>query len=211
MPYHYEALESRLLLTATAAQHGKTLVVTGDGADDVVAFVATDEVGTVSVILAEGGDPITFTGVKNIKVDLKGGDDFLLFDELGFEVAGKITVKTGAGDDEVNFRNFADITCKKLVIDLGDGNDSSFGNVFAVHGDLIVKGGNGQDEVIYGLNVDVQLDGRVNINLGSGNDSLLLLGTVGAKSKANGGSGQDLFDVSQDATIKLKNFEEPLV
>lgn len=108
-----ERLEPRQLLAgdvSASVVHG-TLFITGDNADNFVEvfgsgtpgqFVVegfTDNHG-VNTTINHSSNPQSFSGVTNISVSLKKGDDF-----FGFEqgtVAGNLSIDMGDGNDEVN-------------------------------------------------------------------------------------------------------------
>src|SRR5262249_52993854 len=109
-----ELLEARELLAGdvSASVVRGTLTLTGDNRDNFVEIFGT---GTPGQFVVEGftdnqgvnttinhhTGQLTFNGVTNISVSLKGGDDF-----FGFEsgnVAGNVNVDMGDGDDETNF------------------------------------------------------------------------------------------------------------
>jgi len=87
-----ETLEDRCCPSVTVQQHGDTLRIRGDDAPDTVAIVATYGIVTVNANPGQtsgtggqttGGQLNTFFGIKKIDVDLKGGNDAVIFETGG--------------------------------------------------------------------------------------------------------------------------------
>jgi len=75
-----EALEDRCCPSVTVLQDGDTLRIRGNDAPDTVAIVATYGIVTVN---ANGGQLNSFFGIKNIDIDLEGGNDAVIFETGG--------------------------------------------------------------------------------------------------------------------------------
>src|SRR5688572_25729502 len=73
-----ESLERRLFLACDISFEEGQLVVSGDGADNVVAITA-DGAGGVTVT-CDGGEAETFADVEGITVDLGKGNDAATID-----------------------------------------------------------------------------------------------------------------------------------
>ncbi len=103
------AVLARLVLVAAAGaggaraatsvvQSGATLSIRGDAAANTVLVTGQSFVGRVAVRI-DGGDVLEFAAVRDVRVDLKGGDDRVSF--LGVRIGGSVSVRGGAGADEV--------------------------------------------------------------------------------------------------------------
>jgi hypothetical protein len=90
----------------TIEQGKKGLVITGDGASDVVVVNGLGATGAVEVwvnaVLVD-----SFVGVGDIKVKMGGGDDFL--DLAGIHIGGALIIDLGAGDDVLDLDDTPDI------------------------------------------------------------------------------------------------------
>ncbi|MBS0203648.1 MAG: LEPR-XLL domain-containing protein [Planctomycetes bacterium] len=147
----FEALEDRILLAGdvSAVLQGSTLYIVGDSAGNDVN-IGQDDLGNITVQGADGtsinhdssGNPLAFSGVKNISVFLDGGDDRLIIggedeaaetdvtsaeeegDEEGpkLSLAGSLTVLTGSGDDVVRM-SFTQVQGNVTILTDG-GNDA---------------------------------------------------------------------------------------
>ena len=96
---HLEALEPRLLLSASAMVDSGMLTVTGDAAaNDVVQIEQTAETATGVIIslTLDGGAAQTFTDITAITVDAAGGDDTIT---LLSPIRVAATIDGGTGDD----------------------------------------------------------------------------------------------------------------
>lgn len=178
---------------------GKTTVRAGDGNDTVRAVGVNSE--DLTVDLGDGSDHFVTsgssadiaitgsgTGAKtlqingpvtgNISVEVGDGNDTL--SAAGQTLKGSFNL--GGGKDSVNASQLQD-----AVINLGDGNDHVN---FAYSDNSSVYGGSGNDTV------DVRGTGTVNntfVDLGEGNDSLIVALTAGEMSIASG-EGKDTLD-----------------
>lgn len=103
MSFHFEQLESRLLLAASIKHKGKNLIINGSDDAETIRIVGTGTVGEVQVDLngdgdlADEGEATVYTGVKNIKVNGKGGNDSVTVENVNIE--GNLSFKGGKGDD----------------------------------------------------------------------------------------------------------------
>jgi hypothetical protein len=147
----FEALEDRILLAGdvSAVLQGSTLYIIGDSAGNDVN-IGQDDLGNITVQGTDGtsinhdssGNPLVFSGVKNISASLDGGDDRLIIggedetaetgvtaaeeeaDEEGpkLSLAGCLTVATGSGDDVVRM-SFTQVQGNVTILTDG-GNDA---------------------------------------------------------------------------------------
>lgn len=92
-----ESLETRRVPAASATMIGSTLVVNGTEGNDNIQVGGLDT-GNISVQI-NGGQGLSFHGVKNIKIDAKGGNDRIT---VAAAVTGDLEVKAGSGDDSLN-------------------------------------------------------------------------------------------------------------
>lgn len=79
-----EALEDRCCPSVTVQQHGDTLEIQGDNANNVVAVVATFGIVTVN---ANGGQLNSFFGIENIEINLGSGNDAVIFETGGVQAS----------------------------------------------------------------------------------------------------------------------------
>jgi hypothetical protein len=218
MNFAVERLESRMLLAASI--NGKNLVIDGTDGDDLIVIQGTGTPGEVEVSFDDGATfSAPFSGFKNIKVNLKGGDDYLFINSgVGVEVAitGNLTIKGGDGDDQTALAgsyggnvksdlgagndvvyegNGNLVVGKNLSIKLGDGNDDVDPHQdITVGGNVKIDAGDGDDRVTNHAGTYTYNGRRVSIDMGDGeNDELDLGGDVmtGARTKVvlNGGDG----------------------
>ena len=192
--FDFERLEQRQLLAVNVTQSGGTLNIVGDAAHDAVrvdgsgqvagtvqVFVDTDNDGTVDTLFG------TFTGVANIKIDSKSGDDAVCVDDV--QITGNLTIKTGDGGDCVILYDSS--VGGKVSISTGDGNDLLLFNYSTVLGSATVNTGKGDDHMKC---INSTISGKLNVKLGDGDDSFDLYdNSVAAGSKVNAGKGNDLF------------------
>ena len=175
---HLEALESRLLLNGdvTAVIAGGCLKITGDAqANDVII----EDTGTPNQVRVRTGasvttingaaGPVVLDGLtKDVKIDLKAGDDVLELTSL--TVARNAKIKGGSGDNQVTV------------------DDTT------VVGDLCVKGSSGADTV--NLVNGTAVGGDTTINLGNGDNALGLTDTaVIGRTTVKAGTGDDTVTV----------------
>ncbi|MEZ6055932.1 MAG: hypothetical protein R3C01_04435 [Planctomycetaceae bacterium] len=183
-PERIETLESRLLLAGnvTAVLKGSTLVITGDAAGNSILVTETDD----HAFSVQGRDTsvngvvdglATFEGVSNIKIDLKGGNDFFsMMGDLHAELKS-VSVKLGDGDDDaasvINggsgtiYAGIHKMRIAKLTVDTGDGDDTFVLAGSQINKSLNAKSGDGDDVVTISSNI---ISGKVAVNTGNGND-----------------------------------------
>jgi hypothetical protein len=208
MKFAVERLENRVLLAASIK--GKNLVVDGtDGADDIV-LQGTGTPGEVEVSF-DGGTTFSapFSGFKNIKINLFGGDDDLnlnngLANALPITITGNLTIKAGDGDDAVEF---AGSYGGNVKIDLGAGDDFAqedavFDNNLIVGKNFSIKGGDGNDDYVPFQVITV--GGNVKVDMGDGDDEVDLdvLGDFtinGRRISVKMGDGDDFLQIADTA------------
>lgn len=179
MNYLFEKLEDRCLLAGniSAVQKGSTLIITGDNDGNLVSVYGTGGNITVTgfdTTLNGSTLPLEFSGVENLKVNLKNGNNSFSIGDLGnCSLDGYLKIKTGKGNDLINtgdgHQNFLTVIGGKVSVNVGSGNDFV-----------------GIDSTTF--------NNSVNLKLGAGNDTI---GTTGnnffnhKKVTINGGKGTD--------------------
>jgi hypothetical protein len=212
-----ERLEERTLMAANVTQSGGTLTITGDNSDDAVLLVGNGT-GEVEVFVDTDGDGSidsslgTFTGVQNIKLNTKGGDDAIGLEAV--EIAGSLDIKTGGGGDGVIMGDM--VVGGATSLNTGAGSDLIFaGGEFA--GAMNVKTGGGNDVFLL---FESSVSGKLDVNMGGGDDLVAIdetSVTLGGAVSLNGAGGDDLLvgDAAADLEQQLdqlgasvKRFEE---
>jgi len=172
---------------------GSTLIITGDrDADDLT--VSGGALGEVFVTDSQGTEIDSFSGIRNIDIDLLGGRDLLTLNNLALD-GGVVSARLGADEDDVVVLGLIDADLildgetEDDFIDLGRGvtvtgdldvygglrNDFINLNGAGVQGNLWVDAQAGDDELLYdGLVVD----GRSRIDLGVGHDNAAGTGAI---------------------------------
>jgi hypothetical protein len=209
MNFSFEQLEERVLLAASVSQSGTTLTINGSNAADDVT-IETTATGDVTVTDNTTGDSFDFTGVVNIVVNGKNGNDLITVGELDLG-GGRITINGGNGNDEAVF--IGDVTAR-VVINGNNGNDVIDFDGISVFDNVQIKAGSGNDLVdmdgsFFGGNVgidmengndnvtydNVEIDGYFHLKLGAGNDSTLGAGsTFHGTVHIEGGAGDDVIN-----------------
>ncbi|MEX0613839.1 MAG: hypothetical protein WD229_17105, partial [Pirellulales bacterium] len=108
----FESLEQRQLLAGDVVLNvvDGNLTIQGDALDNKIMVTAGAEAGSfvitgldTTTVHEEGQpattDPVTVTGVKNIRAALGEGNDLIAV--VGANVRGRLGIRTGAGDDRV--------------------------------------------------------------------------------------------------------------
>ncbi|MCS6896953.1 MAG: hypothetical protein NZM29_03185, partial [Nitrospira sp.] len=139
--------------------------------------------GNNQVILGDTTGAVQLT--KNVKVKTGAGDD--LFEMYRVLVTGTCTINTGAGGDAIRFEYGSTFT-GFVMVDSGAGDDllqagfqTGAPSTTNFNGGLIAKLGDGNDELLLGLDP------------GAGGDANSLA-NFGAASIIDGGTGLNLFD-----------------
>jgi len=210
-----------------AVLEGDTLTITGDDANNQIAIYAGDTAGDVIVaggtdddgetLINDTADPATFTGVTNVVLDLKGGDDTAVVTNL--DLSGDLTADLGDGDDQLVINGTAqnadgdDDDGEEIDDDSEDdaasiitlnGNAELVAGAVSIGGDVSVTGGAGSDSVVASSATvagDVTIDGEDGRDLLSISDA-----TIGGSLTANMGAGDDSVavvssDITGDVTV----------
>lgn len=227
IPLSCERLEDRLPLAGniTATVSGNTLKLTGDveanvltiqaDAADETKFTVSSSTGTINTTIAQGTDFSTPTGVKNITIDLREGDDRVIFgnDVKPIVVQGNVTIKGGAGANDVVG---TDLTVQKNLSITNGANpagsdDSEFINL-NVGGSVTVKNGDGDSDTEFFRNSagDSTIGGNLSVTNGVGVDYFYLIDTnvsgnvtvKNGKMAANGVAGETEIYNDQNTTAR---------
>ena len=150
--FQVESLEQRRLMAVDVDVVGSTLRVQGDGADDIVQVFGNESEGAVGVRIGTD-DPVHFTGIRSVRIDLQGGDDALTVS--GLQIADDLDVRTGDGADSFYMNNEPPYT-SFVDVQIGDdvrvnmGNDvgdrvvwqtlPDFGKFIRVEDDVTIRG-----------------------------------------------------------------------
>jgi uncharacterized protein YjbI with pentapeptide repeats len=98
-----ETLEDRCLLAVSVSQVGGTLIVTGDGRANNVSITDRGTASAGNITVSIDGNTLTATsGVTDIQVNTKGGNDKVVYNHVGILVGGavrQVNVNLGAGND----------------------------------------------------------------------------------------------------------------
>lgn len=240
----FETLENRSLLAGNvvAVQTGGMLTILGDEqangvniiydvATNTHRVVGTDAGGSPTAINGETAPttPATFSGVKNVHIRLGDGDDRLDFgaaDKVYSEVAKKLTIEMGAGNDEVTLGRAGNApgaasdvrhwlyVRKGIYVDLGAGDDELAIANLKTGKSLIIVAGEGNDNVDFATEFTptgateptlfpVVIRGNFHIDMGGGNDELKVLhAIVGQHLRVRDTSGPALVSITDVAVDK---------
>lgn len=212
MPLEFERLEQRQLLAGniSAAMKGSTLTLSGDAESNGIiinetadgAFVV-DGIGTS--INGVFGIAV-FDGVKNIKVDLKDGDDSFYFSGQNQTSLGRVSIKLGDGNDgspgifygDQFLSGISGMRVNTLSLDCGNGDDAIDISTSQISKSLKIKGGNGNDNISLLSNV---ITGKTSAKMGNGDDIINVSAFGGAATftrlvNLNLGGGDDIVNIS---------------
>ncbi len=208
LEFDVDQLESRRMLAGNVAAsitNAGDLVITGDNSDNVVSVtfsenevVVTGKDGTL--ILGEAAQTLAIeSGLRDIKIRMKGGDDFVAIDGSGASTFRNAKVAMGSGADSFVFGYV--VLTGNASISLGSArNEASQAATFSfstIGGNLKVSGSSAEDVVTF--NFGVSVGAKTKINLSGGDDSLHInYSSVSFSGSvfANGGAGDD--DVVED-------------
>ena len=145
-----ESLEARLLLSGnvTAEVIGGSLVVTGDGADNMINIEQTglgagefriDRDGSGTTINGTLADVIVGGVTKDVKINMGDGHDMVHVRDS--DVARDVVYKGGDGDDF--FDIYDSEVGRHLKINSNDGNDTAIVDESDAFGDILINNGDG--------------------------------------------------------------------
>ena len=197
-----ESLETREVLAGNVnvVLSGHNLTITGDESANTIAITQTTATKTVRVegrftnIFLNGGGSAAFQEINvadfaklNVKIVTKEGFDFLTIGQaVGDRVTfAKLTIDTGAGSDGVAMQRVDVTGAGTNQITLGKNSEVDADNLNIVEsgfaGDLKVRSGDGDDQVLVVTNTNVA--GKLDIDCFKGNDAVAVQnGTHGAVS-----------------------------
>jgi hypothetical protein len=207
-----EVLESRLPLAGNvvAVQHGANLYLDGDDDFNHLWITGSGEGSFVVEALAtnlngQWGATLSFSGVANIYMNLRGGDDRAAFVQT--KLPGTFVFRGGDGNDDLRFDWGAvgDHSFGRFMAFLGAGDDtiSALGEKsFTVRQSFVVHGGPGNNWIDLRAEVSVTL-GSVAIVGGVNNDYVQLgQGLLNTRSIVMiGGAGDNSLAISPGANI----------
>lgn len=157
-----------------------------------------------------GAADVPFTGVIHIVLDLKEGNDFVVF-KGGFEIAGDLTYKGGEGGNGLNLDGDGG-TSKLRNLTFTNGNGVE--NIAFLDGNTIITGsvtintGTGGSNINIGFNLtdDVTIAGNLNITCGAGSDNINFFGddlNIGGTVTIKGGSGDNSVRFNYDNSLVI--------
>jgi hypothetical protein len=245
-PLSLELLESRMPLAGDISVQvsGGNLIIKGDNGDNDIAIVQT-AAGEFTITGNDGeqfkvngaaavAGPVNVTGVtKDIKIDLKKGDDSVALTGLGVGtvLAKNVQVNTGAGADVVLVSSgdlsgklqidthasdkptdnddvdIVDLTVARNVsVNTGKGDDDVLLSGGSVAGSVFIKTGHDNDEVI--VENAQQVTGKLYINTGDGKgggDIVRIRGAsvVSGNLNIHTGKGDDLVEIDEATGAKV--------
>jgi hypothetical protein len=210
----FENLEKRLLLAAmnnvTVRVDGSTLIITGD---NVANQVALTQVGGVFNVMGQGGTTINGQatavaypfpggrrGIKDVKIDLKAGDDILtvgthtpaptVLPPISAHILGKLEINMGAGDDTVGIASTQVDGDTKINAGADVVNGDLVAIVFSQFGrnlEVNMPGTHGESFAIAGSSVRKEVE----LKTGAGADSALFFGLTCDELNVETGGGND--------------------
>ncbi len=182
------------MLSVTPSMVGDKLVVNGDNyANTIVVTMnpATSTAPQSAVVMAEG-KTWKFACVNNLKIDARGGNDYVEVRGKGFKSYKGVEVLGGDGNDRINFTNLY----LQGGTSFGDGLNGD-DKLYASPSGSQLEGGWGNDS-LYGGNAGDYLlgnEGNDYITGNGGHDRLL--GEAGCD-YLHGGDGNDMLDGGAD-------------
>lgn len=204
----FEILERRLMLdgTVTVSLSATGLLsITGDAQNNTVVVEQIDQNYVISsptndTIVYQNNTPgeIPIGQVRNIRVDLRDGDDLFAFGGMGSdapqsEVRGSLTVRMGNGADRVDIN--AALIRNSLTIDTGRGSDAVVVTNSTVQRNLDLSTGLAVDLVFLG---GVTVFNNARVDTAGSNDFVNTLGLLaGNRLDVQTGSGDDTFLASR--------------
>ncbi len=215
-PWIAFALASVLPAASAAASvsvklRGSTLVVAGDAGDDVVVIDGQESFSKL-VVSVNGISFGNFVGVRNVRVNTKGGNDSVFV--AAIEIGGNLSISTGTGDDTVEIDPFDLVTTEVFIggdasLSLGGqaGDNVSIHEAFdqsvTIGGNLRIRNaanvridgfGTGSDSDALDIRIggDLVIDTRVATGLGVGQFTVLLEEVdVGGRFRLRGANDPD--------------------
>lgn len=151
LSFSVERLEQRKMMAADVSVSGSTLHIKGDSTDEYIQVAGTGSEG--SVFVRQNNEDTFFNGIRNVKVDLRGGDDRLIV--AGIQIENDLHVKMGDGADyfllsvEPPVTDFIDVVIgDDVIVDMGNDvrdeihwrTKDGVGQLIAVGDDVTLRG-----------------------------------------------------------------------
>ncbi len=151
------SLATKAVNIVYAAKVGTSLQIVGITGDDILNVISATTAGTSVQVFMNGTDQGTFSGMKDIVVQTRGGNDLVVFGAANNRYLKlPVFVDAGAGIDKVNLGG---VMASTVVIG-GDGNDTLIGG----KGRDIMIGGLGRDAISGGDGDDLLIAGRTSFD-----------------------------------------------
>jgi hypothetical protein len=199
-----EPLEDRSVPAVSATISSGTLLVTGSATNpgDTIAITQT-ATGTFAV--TDGSTPVTVQGsdlVDSVAVRLGRTSDTVTIDLGGFTLAGSVTASLGGGTDSLAVANGT--IGGDLLVRGGPARDTvTVADGLTVNGSLAVATAGGNDTVTVGA---AMIAGSATFDLAGGDDTLTFQATVGTGTgrvlDVDAGSGNDTVQLLSPASIQ---------
>ncbi len=210
-----EALEARWCpSSAGISQNGTTLVIQGDGANNIITVSDNGQGGvSASITLANGSKSVSATGITAIKVNGGDGNDtisYSLSNALG--QSEKLTLNMGKGSSQINLDFTAGLQNAQLAVDFdgGDGADQLTTQFGAITGSRVnLNEGLGDKGATTHVNFGGTLSNSlvtVHVHSDCGNDHVFA--QVGNSSNSNlqflvnFGKGNNTFDLEETGNLQ---------
>jgi len=210
-----EALEARWCPSAAGIfQHGSTLLIQGDGANDAINISDNGQGGvTASITLTKGPQTKTATGITDIKIDAGGGNDTITYGLTGpLSQQEKLMLCLDNGSSQANLDYSQGLTDATLAIAVGGGKGSNevrtqFGALTNSRLNLTecLGSGGATAHVNFGGLLSGS-DATVLINGSTGNDQVFA--QLGSETNSNVqflahlGSGANSFDLEESGSLQ---------
>lgn len=198
-PLVVERLEDRWCPALTASLKGGTLTVSG-AADNGSIQVVQSSTTAGSIKVLDGTTEVgSFTGVKNVRLNLGSADDVVAIDLGGQSLSGSILANLGGGANELTLTNG---TLGRLSVGSGEGDDEvTLGDgstaLSVKDADLTLFGGIDTVTVKSGVEVTRSLTTFY------ANDVTLEAGSTSKNVLVRGGTGGNAVTVAGDVTGDL--------
>lgn len=173
-------------LRITGSNEANQIIITDDGFGHIDVRGKAGSGTTVNGALVHGFLNTTNGEVaRDLIINMRGGDDFVEIDDIA--IVRNTRLNMGSGNDTVGM--FDTGTRGNLRVSLGTGDDLVGFSRTTQENNVRINGGAGVDTV--GIAHCFSVNGRTNINTGSGGDAILLQGEFDKPVVVSAGSGED--------------------